>query len=224
MREARYDDNDLLLAGAGGHAKVIIDILRSYYRETNLIGITDRDASKKGSSLLDVPVIGTDDIIPELRERGLRKAFVSIGAVKDFQARERLYIFLKKLGFELVNVIHPASTVSAFASLGSGNSIHAGCVLNAGARIGDNCIINTGSIIEHDCIIGNNVHIAPGAAVSGGAVIGDNCLIGLGANVIQGIRIGNNCIVAAGSTVIADVAAGSTVAGVPAKPLKGRGA
>lgn len=47
--------------------------------------------------------------------------------------------------------------------------------------------------------------------------IGRNCWFGAGAMVMPGVTIGDNCVIAAGAVVTKDVAAGSLVAGVPAR-------
>ena len=44
--------------------------------------------------------------------------------------------------------------------------------------------------------------------------------IGFNATILAGITIGENAMVGAGSVVTKDVAAGSTVVGVPARPIK----
>lgn len=52
--------------------------------------------------------------------------------------------------------------------------------------------------------------------------IGRNVWIGGGAQVLPGVTIGDDAIVGAGSVVTHDVAAGVTVAGVPARVLSGK--
>ncbi len=214
------DASPIVLMGAGGHAKVIIEIIRKYHPAFHIVGITDKDEAKIGQSVLGVPVIGTDDILVELAGKGVRKALITLGMVESFQPRLKLYRKARESGFELVSVVHGASVVSDSAEFGDGNALMAGSIINAGVRVGSNCILNTGCIIEHDCILGNNIHVAPGATLSGGVTIGDNCLIGAGAVVIQGIRIGENCIIGAGSAVVRDIPPNSVVAGVPARHIR----
>jgi len=52
--------------------------------------------------------------------------------------------------------------------------------------------------------------------------IGRNVWIGGGAIVLPGVSIGDDAIVGAGSVVTRDVAAGETVMGNPARPLRGQ--
>ena len=223
MADRRYDNTkDLLLVGAGGHALVIIDTIRLFQNHYNIIGVTDIDKSKTGGTVAEVPVIGTDNILESLYRSGLKKAFISIGAVTDFAPRLNAYNMAVTLGYELINVIHGTSVISGRSQMGCGNAVLANAVINSGAGIGNNCIINTGSIIEHECTIGNNVHVAPGSVICGRASIADNCLIGAGSTVIQGVKIGENSIVGAGSVVINDIPPGSTAVGVPARIIRKR--
>ncbi len=53
--------------------------------------------------------------------------------------------------------------------------------------------------------------------------IGARAWIGFGAAVMKGVTVGDEAIVAAGSVVTRNVAPGSTVAGVPARPVGRRG-
>lgn len=207
----------VVLIGGGGHCKVVIDAIKKQ-NKYDIVGITDK--KNMGSKILDVPVIGHDDILNQLLNKGVTNALITVGSVKNNIPRLNLYNELCKLGFDFVNVIHPKAIMGEEVVLGKGNVVLAGCIINSCAVIGNNCIINTGSIVEHDCVIGDHVHIAPGAKVAGGVKIGKASYIGLGANVIQGIKIGENCIIGAGAVVINDIPDNSLAVGIPAKVIK----
>lgn len=217
----KFDANkDVLLLGAGGHCKVIVDAIKSWHGDFNIIGVTDNDETKFEQTVLGIPIIGNDGIIWDLFECGLRKVFISIGMVKNYHPRNKIYHKISDMGFELVNVIHGTSIISKTVTIGKGNAILAGSILNTEVKIGDNCIVNSGSIIEHECIIGNNVHIAPGVSISGQVSIEDNCMIGVGASLIQGVRIGEGSIVGAGSVVTKDIPPNCVAVGAPAKVIR----
>jgi sugar O-acyltransferase (sialic acid O-acetyltransferase NeuD family) len=203
--------------GAGGHAKVIIDILRQGNRY-EVVALTDNNPKLWGSSYCDVPIIGDDHMLTSLRPK-VEHAFLGIGSVRSSALRSHLYQMVRELGLEFLNAIHPTAVISPTAKLGCGVAVMAGAIVNPGATIGDNVIVNTGAIIDHDCTIADHSHIAPGACLSGTVRVGKNCHVGVGACVLQGIVIGDGATVGAGAVVVRDVAAGATVVGVPAKPL-----
>ncbi|WP_010681165.1 acetyltransferase [Acetivibrio cellulolyticus] len=217
-----YGDKDLVVIGAGGHARVIIDILTTYYEDFNIIGVLDKDSSKHGSCVDGYYVIGDDSILEELFCRGLRNAVMGLGMMGGYAARRNVCEIAGKIGFKLLNIVHGNAVISKTAVMGTGNVVMANAVINTGVSIGNNCIINTGSIVEHGCIIGDNTHIASGAKLAGDVKIGTDCLIGLGANIIQGIAIGDGSIIGAGSVVLEDIPPDSVSVGVPARVIKRR--
>lgn len=207
--------------GAGGHAKVLLDIIR-LMTGFEVVGLLDRNRVLHGQVLEGVTVLGGDELLPGLFQEGVRWAFLGIGGVGDNEPRAKLFEKMKALGFEFVNAVHPAAVIAASVSMGQGVAIMAGTVVNPGARLGDNVIVNSGAIVEHDCVIGDHVHIAPSATLSGSVKVGRCSHIGTGATVRQGIHIGENVLVAAGAAVVHDVPDGAAVAGVPGRPMAAR--
>lgn len=208
----------LLLVGAGGHCKVIIDLLLKS-KEYVAVGIIDLK-ERIGDNVFGIPVVGTDLDLPKFYKKGLKYCFISVGSVGDSNLRAKLYGLARKVGFTFPNLIHHSALVSLQAVLGNGNYIAPGVVINAGAQIGNNCILNTGAIIEHDCKIGNFVHLSPGSIISGGVSIGDYSHVGTGSVVIQNLEIGANVIVGAGSVVTENVRKNMIAYGNPCKERK----
>lgn len=202
--------------GAGGHAKVVIEILRSM-QEYEIVGLLEAQQRLWGTKVLGVEVLGDDSMMAELKERGINHAFIGVGTVGDAQPRRQLYEKVSGFGFQIVPAIHAASVVSSSAKIGVGPTIMAGAIVNADAVIGNNVIVNTGAIVEHDCVIGDHAHVATGARLAGGVHVGPGAHVGIGAVVRQEIRIGEGAIVGAGAVVVKDVADFTTVIGVPAR-------
>ena len=202
--------------GAGGHAKVVIEILRSR-GEYEIIGLLDARSELWGTNVLGVKVLGDDSLMTELHGRGIEHAFIGVGTVGDAQPRRGLYEKVTGRGFQIVRAIHAAAIVSSSAQIGIGPTIMAGAIVNANAVIGDNVIVNTGAIVEHDCLVGDHTHIATGARLAGGVQVGPGSHIGIGAVIRQEIRIGEGAIVGAGAVVVKNVSDFNTVFGVPAQ-------
>ena len=201
----------IIILGAGGHTKVLIDVLLS--QSKILLGITDPDPANLGENILSVPVIGDDYVITAYNHTLIQL----VNGVGTITKRQQLFNTFKSLGYKFASVVHDFAMLSKEIDLCEGVQIMAGSVIQPGSKIGTNSIINSRVSIDHDTIVGSHVHVAPGATISGGVQIGDGVLIGAGATIIQGIKIGSNAIVAAGAVVIEDVPDGSTVMGVPAR-------
>ncbi|HEX4795673.1 MAG TPA: acetyltransferase [Humisphaera sp.] len=207
---------DIVIVGAGGHGKVVLDIIRAEGRHSP-IAFVDADTSIAGTRVGGVPVIGAINMLPKLRQQKVRGAIVAIG---DNRARLRYAALLAEQGFELVNAIHPAASISATAALGVNLVAAPGAIVCTDARIADSVIINTGAIVDHECQIEAGAHICPSACLGGRVQVGSAAFIGLGAKIIQCLSVGEHAIVGAGAVVIRHVPAHATVVGVPARVIK----
>jgi UDP-perosamine 4-acetyltransferase len=207
------DAQPVVVVGAGGHAKVVIELIvaSAKYR---IVGLVDNGRS---GATRGIPVIGTDDDLPRLRQSGIERAFVALG---DNRRRLKIGRQLQKLGFEIINAISPSAVISPSARLGTGIAIMSAAVVNADCCIEDFAIINTGVIIDHDGQIGEASHIAPGCALAGTIKVGRLAFLGTGTSVIPGISIGEEAVVGAGACLISDVPPRMLAVGVPARVLK----
>jgi UDP-perosamine 4-acetyltransferase len=204
----------LLVIGAGGHAKVVIEVARA-------AGWTPVAAldPRRTSDVLGVPVQGTDDDIAAFWARGaVDGAVVAIG---ENRIRQALAHSVRGLGCPTVIIVHPAAVVAASARIGDGVVVMAGAIINADASIGRDCIINTAAIVEHDCILEEGVHAAPRSVMGGTCRLGRGTLFGIGATVRPGIAIGKGVMVGAGAVVVSDIADYTMVVGNPARPFTG---
>lgn len=208
----------LFCFGSGGHARMIIETLHSL-GDYEVVGLVDVNTPYHDREILGIRVLGGDDILPTLRARGVNTFIVGVGSVRDASVRMRLFELGEQSGFEAATVIHPRAIVSLSASVGTGTVVLVGAIVNGGVQIAKNVIVNTGAIIEHDCVIAAHAHIATGACLAGNVTVGEAAHVGIGATVKQGITIGTRAVVGAGAVVVANVAEGSTVVGIPARPL-----
>lgn len=193
----------MILYGASGHAKVIIDILEANGQKIDFI-VDDNPAL---TELLGYEVRRNTGEYDE--------AIISIGSCE-----------IRKKVVEGLNVgkyatsVHPSAVVSPRATIEEGSVVMQGAIIQSCARIGKHCIVNTGASVDHDCEIGDYVHVAPHATVLGGVKVGEGSWIGAGAVVKQYITVGKNCMIGAGAVVLHDVPDGATVVGVPGKEIK----
>ncbi|MCB2289051.1 acetyltransferase [Clostridium sp. CS001] len=212
----------IILVGAGGHCKVIIDIIKST-KNYDIVGVTDKTYVKgEENFVLDIPIIGDDSILEELYISGVKSAFICIGALQNIEVRHKIFNNLKAIGFNIPVLIHNHAIVSPYANIQNGTCVMAGAIINPGTLIEENCIINTGAIIEHDCIVQSNTHISPKACIAGGVTIGYNTHVGMGSSIIQSVHIGNNVIIGAGAVVIKNIVNSVVAVGIPSKIIKSR--
>lgn len=193
----------MILYGASGHAKVIIDILEANGEKIDFI-------------VDDNPSL-TELVGYEVRRNTgeYDEAIVSIGSC---EIRKKVVEGLKVGKYS--TAVHPSAVVSPRATIDEGTVVMQGAIVQSCAKIGKHCIVNTGASVDHDCEIGVFVHVAPHATVLGGVKVGEGSWIGAGAVIKQYITIGKNCMIGAGAVVLHDVPDGATVVGVPGKEIK----
>lgn len=205
----------VILYGASGHAKVVADVV-SAIAGLELVGFVDDNASKQHKTIGRFSVLGGEEVLGELLQKGVEGAIVTIG---QNQVRLQKADVLERKGFKLVTAIHPNAILMTDVQIGLGTVIMAGVVVNAGARIGCHVIVNTGVTVDHDCALGDGCHLSPGVHLAGNVSIGKGSHVGIGACIIQNLRIGEWSTVGAGAVVVRDVASCKTVVGNPAREL-----
>lgn len=199
--------NSLVLYGAGGHAKVIYDIILS----NNMLLEYLVDDNPPADFFHHLEVFKPTD------ER--LKNHQVIVAVGDANAREKIVNKIKPF-CNFGTLVHISAFVSRFSEVGEGTVVMPQVCVNAEVKIGKHCIINTASVIEHDCIIEDYVHISPSVTMAGNITVKKRAQIGIGARIIPGVTIGEDAIIGAGAVIIKDVPARATIVGNPGKIIK----
>src|SRR5436305_267586 len=129
----------VLGVGAGGHAKVVLEILMTEGRY-DVVGLLDADPGRAGTTLFGVPVLGGDDLLEPQYDGGVLHAFLGLGGAADNRPRRRLYDKVRSAGFDVISVAHPAAVVSPSARAGAGATIAAGAVIGPDSILGENVI------------------------------------------------------------------------------------
>lgn len=205
--------NDLILIGAGGHSKVIQDIVQStnkYYLKAILDDAFLEKKIEKGI------IYAPTNYLNELDKNNYNFCI----AIGDNRIRKRIYNRLRIKIENYVTLVHSTAVISPSAKIGFGTVIMPNAVINADSVIGNHCIINTSAVVEHDNRLKDYVHISPGAVLAGGVTIDIGTHIGTGANIIPGASVGSWSIVGAGAVVNKNILNNCTAVGVPAKVIK----
>lgn len=210
--------------GAGGHARVLMDMVR-LSPALRLVGMIDANPARWGGDHFGSPILGGEDVLQALWEAGdVEGAFVGVGGVPSNAFRRQLFERIRAMGLPVITLVHPRAIVAAGVQMGDGVMVMGGSIVNPAATLGDGVIVNTGAIVEHDCRVGAFAHICPGTVLGGTVRVGEEAFVGLGSRVIQGVSIGARSVVGAGSVVLKDVADDVRVVGCPARPSSPRGA
>jgi sugar O-acyltransferase (sialic acid O-acetyltransferase NeuD family) len=203
----------LLIVGAGGQAKVVIEALRAdnNHREVMLV---DEDERKCGLMVSGCKV--TAGLASALSVASEFHVTVGSNVV-----RERISMYLMRQGLpNYLSIFHTRAYLSSSASIDDGVFVAAQAIVGPDTRIERGCIINHGAVVDHDCVVAEFSHIAPNATLGGNVKVGRRALIGAGANILPGVTVGDDCVVGAGSVVLNDLDQGGVYVGVPARKYK----
>ena len=202
----------LVIVGAGGYAKSVLDSLD--YERLVVHGFIDerRDLEEH----MGFPVVAHS--LEELEDPGRYVYFVAIGSNPK---RRAWFDRLVGAGLELVTVIDRSARVSSMSELGQGCFVGKLAIVNADVSIGDDVVVNTMALVEHGCRVGSHANISTKATINGDVRVGEGSFIGSSSVVAGQLSVGSWTVVGAGAVVVKDVGSGVTVAGVPARKIKG---
>lgn len=200
-------NNKIYITGAGGHAKVVIEIAELLGYE--VAGVYDQNVEVK--NIFNYPVSHNLSDFPKNE-----KLFFALGSNQNRKKNA------ENFPADYFNLIHPGTIISKNIKLGQGNVVMGGVVINSSCEIGNHCIINTSASIDHDCEIQDYVHISPRVALAGNVKVLEGAQVGIGACVKQNVTIGKWSVVGAGAVVIKDVPDNVIVVGNPAVIIKNK--
>ena len=209
----------VVIIGAGGHAREVLDILLACRRngdDIEPLGFIDENPDNHGHVLDGLPVLGDFRWFEGVDCTDIEV----ICAVGTPQVCCKLVQQAQRLGLRFASAISPQACISPQARIGQGVMIFPNVIVNTGAVIGDHVTLNVAVTVSHDTIVGDFCNINPGAHLAGNVTVGEGCYIGMGANVIQNITIGSWSIIGAGAAVIRDIPPHVTAVGVPARVIK----
>ena len=199
----------VIIVGAGGHAKVVADIVRKSSDE--VVGFLDDDATRIGMEFFGSKILGK---CMDYRRYADDCSFIL--ALGNNATRKRLS---EEMQCRWYTAIHPSAVLGENSQIGEGCCIAAGAVINPNAKIGKHTIINSCAVAEHDVEIGDYTHLSPNSTVCGMTKIGALAWIGAGSTVIQGLSVCDGVTVGAGSVVIRSLEEAGTYVGAPARKI-----
>lgn len=177
----------IIIIGAGGHGKVVLDILlkqKQLKKEFDILGFLD---DKKDEKIMGYHVIG---FLSDIKKYENEKNVLFILAFGDNIIREKIAKENKKLKYK--TVIHPSVVLGEECEVGEGTVLKANSVIGPGTKIGKHCIINSLVSIEQDSLVEDFVHIYPNVSVYGQNKIKKGITLFSNSSTEQGVTVNKN--------------------------------
>jgi sugar O-acyltransferase (sialic acid O-acetyltransferase NeuD family) len=214
---------DLILLGAGGHAREILDIVaainsfaaRTGQSAVRTLGLIDERPEALGGKVAGCPILGGFEWFGENRYEGS-----VVTAVGDTALRERFVLRAAGLGLRFGRIVSPQACLAESARLGIGVVVFPFVFISNETVIGDHSHCNAGASISHDSRLGDFTTLGPRATITGRVMLGHGVTVGANATVLPDVRVGEYCTIGAGSVVTAALESGSVAVGSPAKVIR----
>lgn len=204
----------MIVAGAGGFAKQLIEAIPTHEYEKLLFFDHDKTKSE---------IFGKFKVVHSITD--VKKHFKEVDnrfclGTGIPQVRMKMNELLTKSGGKLSSIVSDKAYVSQFArKVGEGVSLLHGAIIEGEVTLEYGAMVNIGASVAHGSTIGKFTELAPSCHISGDCTIGDHCRLGTGAIVIPNITIGKNVTIGAGAVVTKDYGDNLVLVGVPALPV-----
>lgn len=204
-----------LVVGAGGAGREVLSwAVQMRQEEWQVAGFLDANPDASG----DFPF----RVLGDPADWQPAKDEVFIVGLGDPGVRLRVCGALKSRGARFVTVVHPSVIMAIDVKVGEGCILSPNVVVSACSRLGDFVFVNIAASIGHDARVGEGTTISAHCDIMGYVEIGRGCFLGSHAAILPKKKVGDGAIVGAGSAVVRNVAANTTVMGVPAQLLSSR--
>jgi sugar O-acyltransferase (sialic acid O-acetyltransferase NeuD family) len=185
----------IIIIGAGGHARSIIDVIEKT-KKFKILFLLD----KYNGNINGYKVVKSNKNILYYRKY-TKNIVIGIGQIKDYNKRKKIFDKYKNSGFSFPVIKSPLAYISNRSIISEGTIIMHQALINANAKIGKNCIINTKALIEHDVEVGDNCHISTNVILNGSCKIDKNTFIGSGSIIFNNVNVGCGKVLPAGSII-----------------------
>jgi sugar O-acyltransferase (sialic acid O-acetyltransferase NeuD family) len=206
---------NIIVFGAGEFGTLIQNVM-SYNQDFQIAAFGDDNMDKSKITTGNVPLFNQGDLFQFAKENEIQTAIVAIG---NNRVRGVKYNLFKDAGFEMLSIVHPKALIDTKVVFGDNVIIEMGTAIHTHSKIGNNVFLGGDALIGHHNIIGDHVLVGGNASFGGAVVVEDYASVGVGSSIKPGVNIGKGAIVGVGAVVIKDVEPGTTVVGVPAKPI-----
>jgi len=198
-----FDPTRVIIYGGGGLSKMIIETVRAT-GAYQIVGVID-DGLPQGSDVIGAPVLGNEDVLPDLFKNGVRMAVNSVGGIGNYKVRLAVFERLAEAGFVCPAIVHPTAYIDHSAKLEAGVLVLAQSYVSGNAVVGMGSLINNTVVVSHDNILGVCTNLSPGAKLAGDVILEDFVQVGMNVTINIGVRIGKETLIGNGATIKKDV-------------------
>lgn len=199
----------MIIYGCGGHGRALLEVVRAMgtYR---VVGFVD-DNPPAVDQYLGVPILGGQEVLPDLLAQGVSLAANGIGGIGAPHIRWQAFNRLESLGFHFPTIVHPSAVMEPSAQLMEGVQVLQLAYVGTQAKVGKGSVVNVHAVLCHDADIGTCANFSPGALLAGNVKIGDFTQVGMGATININLSIGAHVRIGNNATVKSDVPDGTVV-------------
>lgn len=211
----------MLIIGAGGFAKEVLEICRQLQNAGDIVFFDDVNIKDNDVLYNQFPIFRTHREVIDFFKKNGNHFTIGIG---NPILRYKVCKKFEDWGGDLLSVVSPFARVGHFdCKIGIGCNILSNSNISNSVLLGKGCIVYYNVVITHDCEVGDFVELSPGATLLGRSRIGDFTQIGANATVLPDIEIGRNVMIGAGAVVTKNIPDNCIAAGIPAKIIRSRG-
>ena len=206
----------LIIIGAGGMGRCVYELAKNgvgYGTDFDVKGFVDDNLQALEGFDNYPPMLGT------ISDYQIEESDVFACSIGDVPTKVKVCESMKTRGAEFITLIHRSATIGQNVIIGNGTMIDDNVHIDPDVNIGEQCLLQTQAIIGHDSQIGDYVRIDTHCSLVGGTIVKDRATIFTHAMISHNVIVGEDATIGACSFVMKKVKPGTSVFGVPAKPI-----
>lgn len=190
---------NIVLIGAGEQALLAYEYF-THDSEHNVVGFAVENIYRDTDTLLELPVVDLEEIVQHFPPERFA-AHVAISSTQLNRVRQRLFAYVKSLGYCCVSYISSRAFVWHNVAIGENAFILEHNTIQPFCEIGDNVVLWSGNHIGHRTTVANHCFISSHIVISGFCSVGEYSFMGVNSCVANNVDIAEDNFIAMGTKV-----------------------
>ena len=165
----------VVVLGAGGHAKVLIEIL--IRMEIEVLGVSIKFTDKPEKT--NYRLFSDDEVMSKFSPKEINLVN-GVGSLPNHKVRYDLSMTYAEKGYNFISISHPSSIISSDVKIGKSVTIGANSLVYGNTKIGLGTFIGPSVTVSHDTDIGKFCLISVGSIIGARVSIQEEVFIGSG--------------------------------------------